>query len=208
MQMILESRVNRLENLMAEVIELHREFTHEMSAMKAEAAERDRKDKEAQAERDLKFEEHIRQEKDERKAFRQEMRVMEARFEEWLKKDKETQQEQARKDKEEREKERKELVAMINKSRADTTKQLGTLVEDIIAPGAPPLIRQYFKCEPDDFRPRTKKRKGHLSCEVDLLLICEDKAFMIEVKSKPDDNDVDDILKNYLPFLKSVLVSK
>ncbi|MBF0539275.1 MAG: hypothetical protein HQL03_13585 [Nitrospirae bacterium] len=53
MQMILESRVDRLENLMAEVIELHREFTHEMSDMKVEAAERDRK-----------FEEHIRQEKE------------------------------------------------------------------------------------------------------------------------------------------------
>ncbi|KJU84712.1 hypothetical protein MBAV_003094 [Candidatus Magnetobacterium bavaricum] len=55
MQMILEGRVDRLENLMAEVIELCRE-------LKTDAAERDRV-----------FSEHIRQEKEEMDAFRQEM---------------------------------------------------------------------------------------------------------------------------------------
>ncbi|MBF0537167.1 MAG: hypothetical protein HQL03_02830 [Nitrospirae bacterium] len=200
MQMILESRVDRLENLMAEVIELHREFTHEMKVMKLEAVERDRKDKEAQ------------------EAFRKEIIAIkldaeerDRRFEEWLKQDKK-----------EREEEREASEKKLNKTRADIAKQLGTLVEDIIAPGTPPLIRQYFKCEPYDFRPRTKKRKGPQNCEVDLLLICDYKAFMIEVKSKPDTRDVDDILekvktlpaffdecigKQIIPMLASVVVA-
>ncbi|MBF0607863.1 MAG: hypothetical protein HQL61_09990 [Magnetococcales bacterium] len=200
MQMILEARVDRLENLMAEVIELCRD-------LKTEAAERDRH-----------FEEYIRQEKEEMDTFRQEMRDMETRFEQWLKQNKETQQEQARKDKEEW---RKELERQINKSNADNAKPLGTLVENIMAPGAKPLVRQYFKCEPDDFRVRAMKRKGANNCEVDILVICEDKAFMIEVKSKPDGRDVKKILdkaetlstffsecadKQIIPMLASTLV--
>ncbi|MBV6341614.1 hypothetical protein [Candidatus Magnetobacterium casense] len=221
MQMILESRVDRLENLMAEVIGLCRD-------LKTEAAERDRRD----VERDRRFEEYIRQEKEEMDVFRQEMMAMkivtdarfeerDRKFEEWLKQNKEAQQEQARKDKEEREKERKELVAMINKSNAENSQLLGVLVENIIAPGAKPLVRQYFKCEPIDFRVRAMKRKGANNCEVDILVICEDKAFMIEVKSKPDGRDVKKILdkaetlstffsecadKPIIPMLASTLV--
>ncbi|MBF0339230.1 MAG: hypothetical protein HQL05_15535 [Nitrospirae bacterium] len=62
MQMILEARVDRLENLMAEVIELHRDlvqtnetFRQEMKAIKLDAAEREQK-----------FEEWLKKDKEER----------------------------------------------------------------------------------------------------------------------------------------------
>ncbi|MBF0590674.1 MAG: hypothetical protein HQL02_01165 [Nitrospirae bacterium] len=111
-----------------------------------------------------------------------------------LKQNKEAQQEQARKDKEEWQKERKELERSINKVNADNSKLFGTLVENLIAPGAKPLIRQYFKCEPNSFRVRASEKQGANNCEVDILIISEDKAFMIEVKSKPDGRDVKKIL--------------
>ncbi|KJU83284.1 hypothetical protein MBAV_004521 [Candidatus Magnetobacterium bavaricum] len=201
----MEARVGNLEMLMAEVIELCRE-------LKIEAAERDRREEERALmfvehirqekeesarkaeEWDRKFAEHIRQEREEREAFRQEMRTMEARFEEWLKNDKEEREKQVRIDKEEREKERKAFERQVNKAIGESSNKFGTLVENLIAPGAKPLIRQYFKCEPDDFRVRAMKRNGSKKCEVDVLLICEDKAFIIEVKSKPDERDVMKIL--------------
>ncbi|MBF0337004.1 MAG: DUF1566 domain-containing protein, partial [Nitrospirae bacterium] len=69
MQMILEARVDRLENIFAEMIE-------------------------RQMERDRRDEEQDRKEKEAQEAFRQEMRAMEVRFEEWLKKDKEERKEE------------------------------------------------------------------------------------------------------------------
>ncbi len=237
MQVILEARVDRLENLMAEMIkrqmERDRRYEEEARKEKEERAERARRDEERdrryeeearkekeeraerarrfeerdrrfeeearqekaeRAERDRRFEEYIRQERDATEAFRQEMRTMEARFEEWLKNDKEEREKQVRIDKEEREKERKAFERQVNKAIGESSNKFGTLVENLIAPGAKPLIRQYFKCEPDDFRVRAMKRNGSKKCEVDVLLICEDKAFIIEVKSKPDERDVMKIL--------------
>ncbi|MBF0536971.1 MAG: hypothetical protein HQL03_01825 [Nitrospirae bacterium] len=214
MQMLLESRVDRLETLMAEAIELHKELALDVRAIKLEAAERDRryeerdrKDSEAQEafrkemreiaarfeERDRRFEERDRRFEERDQRFEERDR----RFEERELKAEKAQQERDIKDKEEH----KELVRERNRLNSDIAKKFGTLVEDIFAPGAEALIKQYFNCEPDDFRPRTKKRKGAQNCEVDLLLICEEKAFMIEVKSKPDTRDVDYILDkiNTLP---------
>ncbi|KJU83282.1 hypothetical protein MBAV_004519 [Candidatus Magnetobacterium bavaricum] len=143
-------------------------------------------------------------------AFRQEMRAIkldaveqDRKFEEWIQKDKEEREK-------EREKERKAFERQINKVSADNAKLLGTLVENIIAPGAKPLIRQYFKCEPIDFRVRADKQRGASNCEVDILIISTDNAFMIEVKSKPDGRDVKKILAKaaILPTFFSECVDK
>ncbi|KJU87241.1 hypothetical protein MBAV_000559, partial [Candidatus Magnetobacterium bavaricum] len=174
-------------------MERDRRYEEEARQEKAEKAERDRRDEERarrDEERARRFEEHIRQEKEAMEAFRQEMRTMEARFEEWLKNDKEEREKQVRIDKEESEKARKAFERQVNKAIGESSNKFGTLVENLIAPGAKPLIRQYFKCDPDDFRVRAMKRNGSQSCEIDVLLICEDKAFIIEVKSKPDERDV------------------
>ncbi|MBF0344585.1 MAG: hypothetical protein HQL06_10190 [Nitrospirae bacterium] len=220
MQMILEARVDRLENLMAEVIELHRDLAVRFEQRERRDEERERRDEERERrdeererrdeERDRKAEERERKAEEAQEAFRQEMRAMEARFEEWLKQNKK-----------EREEERKAFEREINKVNADTSKQLGTLVENIIAPGARPLIRQYFKSEPYDFRVRACKGEGSNNCEVDILIITKDKAFMIEVKSKPDGRDVKKILakakilptffnecrdKQIIPMLASIVI--
>ncbi|KJU83121.1 hypothetical protein MBAV_004685 [Candidatus Magnetobacterium bavaricum] len=176
MQIILEARVDRLENLMAEMIE-------------------------RQMEQDRKFDEHIRQEKEAMEAFRQEMRAKDARSDKAIEAFRQEMramevrfEEQNQKDKEERKEERKAFERQINKVSADNAKLLGSLVENIIAPGAKPLIRQYFKCEPNSFRVRASETQGANNCEVDILIISAYKAFMIEVKSKPDGRDVKKIL--------------
>ncbi|MBF0345798.1 MAG: hypothetical protein HQL06_16415 [Nitrospirae bacterium] len=129
MQMILEARVDRLENLMAEVLELFRE-------LKIEAAERDRRS-----------EERERKDSEAQEAFRKEMREIAARseerdrrFEEREIKAEKAQQERDLKDKEEH----KELVRERNRLNADIAKKFGTLVEDIFAPGAESLIKKIF----------------------------------------------------------------
>ncbi|WP_156033394.1 hypothetical protein [Candidatus Magnetobacterium casense] len=242
MPILLESRVDNLEMLMAEVIELCRELKIEARELKLEAREL----KIEAAERDRRFEEYIRQEKEERaerdrrfeewlKKDKEEQAERDRKFEEWLKKDKEEQAERDRrfeeyirqekeeraerdrkfeewlkKDKEEREQQRKAFERQMNKTSADNAQLLGTLVENIIAPGAKPLIRQYFKCEPLDFRVRASKQGGANNCEVDILIISTDSAFMIEVKSKPDGRDVKKILAKaeILPTFFSDCVGK
>ncbi|MBF0591919.1 MAG: hypothetical protein HQL02_07515 [Nitrospirae bacterium] len=198
MQMLLESRVDRLEVLMSEVLELCRD-------LKIEAAERDRQYKEDQAQRDRRQEERDRKEK-------------EARKEEELK-EKEARKEEDRK----RHKEYLALTRDLNKRLGEISNKAGTLVEDIIAPGAIPLIERYFKCRPYYSGQRIKREKGDLNCEVDLLLMCKDKAFMIETKSHPDSRDVTEILtktktlanffpdctgKQIIPMLASIVVDK
>ncbi|MBF0337647.1 MAG: hypothetical protein HQL05_07410 [Nitrospirae bacterium] len=184
MQMLLESRVDRLEIAMAELIELHRVAKIEAEEREQRQEERDRR----QEERDRRMEESDRKNKEEHEAFRLKMAAMERE---------------------------------ARQQRAEIAKQLGTLVEDIIAPGTVALIKQYFNCDPDSFCLRYKKRIGGSNCEVDIMLTCQDRVFVIEVKSKPDERDVMKILaktktlptffdectgRQVIPMLASVVV--
>ncbi|MBF0338625.1 MAG: hypothetical protein HQL05_12445 [Nitrospirae bacterium] len=257
MQMILEARVDRLENVFAEMIEHQmeqdrkfeehiRQEKEAMATFRQEMREKDARsdkimevfrqemrEKDARSDKIMEVFRQEMREKDARsdktmeafrqemiemavrsdktmEAFRQEMIEMAARVDEWLKQNKVAKQEQDLRDKEEREKERKAFERQMNKTIADNAQLLGTLVENIIAPGAKPLIRQYFKCEPLDFRVRAGKQRGASNCEVDILIISTDNAFMIEVKSKPDGRDVKKILAKaeILPTFFSECVDK
>ncbi|MBF0343649.1 MAG: hypothetical protein HQL06_05385 [Nitrospirae bacterium] len=190
MDILLESRVDRLEVLMAEAIELHNSTLQEMRAMRLEVAELDRRYKEEQAERDRKY-------KESQVAFSKEMAAIDAKIE---------RQNRA-----------------LNKRLGEISNKQGTLVEDLIAPGVIPLISQYFKCETTYVSQRTKQKRGHKNCEVDLLLIGQDKVFMVEVKSNPDSRDVDKILakaqtladffpncagKQIIPMLANIVIDR
>jgi hypothetical protein len=89
----------------------------------------------------------------------------------------------------------------INKQWAFLAKKMGTLDEDLVSPAVRPVISKYFKCDPIDRSIRNLRRKNGDSFEVDVLAVCKDKVFMIEVRSTPKVNYVDEILEK-VPLFK------
>jgi len=90
----------------------------------------------------------------------------------------------------------------INKQWGALANKMGTLVEDLIAPATGAVIEKYFGCEPlirtERYRKRLKKGDDF---EVDVLVVCEEKVFMIEVRSNPDQQYVNEIIKKAAKFM-------
>jgi len=74
-------------------------------------------------------------------------------------------------------------VRRINKQWGELANKMGTIVEDIVFPAARPVIRKYFKCDPLDLMMNVERKRGKKREEFDVIAICEDKVFLIEVKS-------------------------
>jgi len=90
----------------------------------------------------------------------------------------------------------------MNRQWAELAKKMGTLDEDLVSPAVRPMIRQCFKCDPIKRSIRELVRKDGDSFEVDVLAVCEDKVFMIEVRATPRVNYVDEILEKVPLFKK------
>jgi hypothetical protein len=90
----------------------------------------------------------------------------------------------------------------MNKQWAFLAKKMGTLDEDLVSPAVRPVISKNFGCEPIDKSIRNLRRKNGDSFEVDVLAVCEDKVFMIEVRSTPKVDYVDEILRKVPLFKK------
>jgi hypothetical protein len=90
----------------------------------------------------------------------------------------------------------------MNKQWAFLAKKMGTLDEDLVSPAVRPVISKYFGCDPVSRAIRNLVRKDGDSFEVDVLAVCEDKVFMIEVRSTPKVNYVDEILEKVSLFKK------
>jgi hypothetical protein len=100
-------------------------------------------------------------------------------------------------------KENRDQIKENNKQWGALANKMGTIDEDLVAPAVRPVMEQYFKCEPLTRAIRVLKRMGSDSFEVDVLAVCEKQAFMIEVKSAPKIEHVDQILekaKNFKRF--------
>jgi hypothetical protein len=89
----------------------------------------------------------------------------------------------------------------MNKQWAALAQKMGTLDEDLVSPAVRPVISKYFRCDPIDKSIRNLRRKDGYSFEVDVLAVCNDKVFMIEVRSTPRVSYVDEIL-NKVPLFK------
>ena len=86
----------------------------------------------------------------------------------------------------------------MNRKWGDLAKKMGTLVEDIVAPGLPDAIRSTFGLEVEDIMERRKRRKrGDKSRrrEYDVIAVADGKVFVVEVKSSLDSKDVDSAKK-------------
>ncbi|MBF0539482.1 MAG: hypothetical protein HQL03_14645, partial [Nitrospirae bacterium] len=185
MQMILESRVDRLENLMAEVIELCR-------ALKLEAAERELKEK---AERARKDEEQAQREKEKKAEYLDILNFdaintsINAKTKGWsLKQEQAAQDEQDARDEQKWQQERDQFKSEI-------AMRLDTITDYGIQPGLAHLIKQYFNCEPKSFYKSDNTTKGKQSIGSVLLIFYEDKVFMIEGHYTLDEQWIDYILE-------------
>ncbi len=117
----------------------------------------------------LAFKEEMRAFKDEMLAFKEEMRAF---------------REEVRQDR-----------RQMNKQWGELARKMGTLVEDIVAPAARPVIRQYFGCEPAFKARNVLRRMDGRDYEVDVLVACPHEVFVIEVRSTPKPEHVDEFIE-------------
>ena len=79
--------------------------------------------------------------------------------------------------------EMREEAKRMKRQWAELANKMGTIVEDIVFPATRPVIRKYFKCDPPDLMMNVERKRGKKREEFDVIAICEDKVFLIEVKS-------------------------
>ena len=76
-------------------------------------------------------------------------------------------------------------VKQINKQWGALSNKLGTVVEDLISPAIPSVLKKYFNCDPEEVSIRVKKKKGEIRDEFDAVAVCEKTVFLFEVKATP-----------------------
>jgi hypothetical protein len=89
-----------------------------------------------------------------------------------------------------------------NKKWGQLSNKLGSIVEDIISPAARPVIENQFKDKIDTISINIKRfdRKLNLEGEFDVVAISEHYLYLIEVKSTPRLNYLDDFQSNIEKF--------
>ncbi len=155
-----ESALLRLETEM-------REFKNEMLDFKDEM--REFKDEMLDFKDEMRdFKDEMKDFKDEMREFKDDMKVFKDEMVLW---------------RQEVDKERKEM----NRKWGDIANKMGTLVEDIFAPGVPDIAKKYFGCqELEDYMVRRIRKKPGSKGErreFDIIAVCQDKVILVDVKS-------------------------
>jgi seryl-tRNA synthetase len=108
--------------------------------------------------------------------------------------------------KEEAERDRKRM----NKQWGELANKLGTIVEDIVAPSIPGVVKERFNVEIDDLMVRRKKKvEGLPEKEWDVIAVSPDTVFLNYTKSTLKPYDVDKFLdeikifRGYFPEYKN-----
>jgi hypothetical protein len=174
-----EDRVDRLEHVLAEFIVSVRD-----AQMRTEAELREFKDEMKVFKDEMKvFKDEMKVFKDEMKVFKDEMKVFKDGTLTW---------------RQEIDRERKAM----NKQWGDLARKMGTIVEDLISPALRPVLKKYFDCDVRMEGQNMRKRIKGREYEVDAIALCEDKAFMIEVRSTPKSEYVREIVEKSKSFFK------
>ena len=79
----------------------------------------------------------------------------------------------------------------MNRRWGELANRLGTLVEDIVAPAFPDVIKRRFNLEIEDMMVRRKRRKKELRGEFDLIAVVGENVFVVDVKSQYKSDYVD-----------------
>ncbi len=105
---------------------------------------------------------------------------------------------------EEHKKETDRQIRENNKRWGELANKLGTIVEDIIYPAFRPVIRKYFGCEPEKtfMRLEYSNRQKGIYEEFDAVAVCEDKVFLLEVKSTPREKHIEEFKEKAKRFLQ------
>ena len=94
-------------------------------------------------------------------------------------------------------------IEEMNQKWGNLANKMGTLVEDIVAPGLPYAIKSTFGLEVEDIMERRRRRKkGDKSKrqEYDVIAVADGKVFVVEVKSSLSSSDIDEAQKLFDEF--------
>lgn len=175
----LKERVNDLEDVLRDFI-THTELMYKRS---------EREMKEFKSEMSA-FKDEMSVFKDEMSVFKNEMNA----FKEEMKEFKDRVDKSIEESKQDRKEMNKQWGALANK--------MGTLIEDIVSPASIPVVKQYFGCEILDKTIRALRKRDGEYYEIDIILADTDRVFMIEVRSKPKVEYVQEILDKISEFNK------
>lgn len=83
--------------------------------------------------------------------------------------------------------------------------KMGTIVEDIVAPAVRPAVQKYFHQDIDHFSIRVKRKNKRLGLkgEFDVIAANEENVFLVEVKSSPNEEYLNQFIEKKIPvFVK------
>jgi DNA polymerase III alpha subunit (gram-positive type) len=169
-------------------------FKEEMRNFKEEI----RTDTKAFKEEMRNFKEEIRTDT---KAFKEEMR----NFKGEIQNDTKAFKEEMKNAKEETRKDTKNFKKELNKKWGELANKMGTIVEDIVAPGLKGVAAEYFGIKEFDFfapRLRLKNTDRSITREFDVIAETSDYFFVVETKSTPSTGFISDFIK-LIPQLDS-----
>ncbi len=89
-----------------------------------------------------------------------------------------------------------------NKQWGELANKMGTVVEDIIAPGVRPVIKKYFDEDIIDFSVNRRKKAFGSQGEFDVVAVSDTSVYLVETKTTAREVYLDDFEKNILKFKK------
>jgi len=215
----LKERVTGLEQFMMELAYettktsmAVRQLSQEMKDFKDET----RRDTKAFKEEMRKFKEEIRNDtkafKEEMRSFKEEIQNDTKAFKEEMRNfkgeiqnDTKAFKEEMKNAKEETRKDTKNFKKELNKKWGELANKMGTIVEDIVAPGLKGVAAEYFGIKEFDFfapRLRLKNTERSITREFDVIAETSDYFFVVETKSTPSTGFISDFIK-LIPQLDS-----
>ncbi|CUT05142.1 hypothetical protein, partial [Candidatus Kryptobacter tengchongensis] len=148
-------------------------------------------------ERDERWE---KERKDWEERLQKEMKERDERLERERKEWEERLQKEMKERDEKWERERKKLVKEWNLKWGELANRLGTMVEDLVYPSLPGIIKEEFGIDVEFIAVDVKKRINGREKEYDAVAIAGNYVFINSTKSKLKNKDVDDFVNDILEF--------
>ena len=139
----------------------------------------------------------MREFKDEMKEFKDEIRMDTENFKNAIQSDTKSLKDEMKEFKDKMEKDRREM----NKKWGNLANKMGTLVEDIFIPGVKETVWKYFDDEINSYNPRRyiRNRETGEEGEFDVIAVTDLYVFLVEVKTTPNNRDVDRLITKIVP---------
>jgi len=202
----IEDRVNHLDELMAQLLKTvdqtsreMREFKEEMREFKEES--RQSRERSEQEMRDFKEEMRLAHERAEERSkretqeFREEMRESHKQFREEMRESHKQFREEMRESHEQFRGEMRETKRDLNKKWGELSNKLGTMAEDLVAPGVPNILKQVTGCTQIKYSAVRVRKSEPRTQEFDVVAVCEEWVLINETKSRLRHKHLDDFVE-------------